>query len=159
LPGTSDDVPTTLDSTGNEDSDSEVEIIDSPRFYKDDELYNEPLPVPMGIDDFTLDPRYTQYADAEPTTPDLTMMSSEDDTSQMMDFSPRDDAQARLREVVDGSHTWMAASYAQDVVPGIPEEKKQQEPEPMIDPMEEEFARIEAWFNSSAVEIVPGYRG
>ncbi|KAJ8087976.1 ATP-dependent DNA helicase MER3 [Marasmius tenuissimus] len=155
LPSTSDDVPTNLDSIVNDDDDSEVEIIDSPRFYD----YDEPLSVPMGIDDFTLDPRYSQYTDGSSTTPELTMMSSEDDdVSREMDLLVTDDASARRRGTAGGSHAWGTASCAQDDATETVEEKKQQEQE-VVDPMEEEFARLEAWLNSSAVEIVPGYRG
>ncbi|KAK1227234.1 hypothetical protein PQX77_009778 [Marasmius sp. AFHP31] len=119
--------------------------------------YNEPLLVPMSIDDFTLDPRYT---DDSSTTPELTMMSSEDDdVSREMDLEVTDDPHAGRRgATAAGSHAWGTASYAQDDVTETVE-KEQQEPEDEVDPMEEEFARLEAWLNSSAVEIVPGYRG
>ncbi|KAK7034084.1 ATP-dependent DNA helicase MER3, partial [Paramarasmius palmivorus] len=105
----------------------------------DDEVEIPPTSTADDFDDYTLDP---QFFDITPPTPDLEMSthSSEDEPSLEFEAQP-----------TTGTTTKVDDAYGTSEQPMQNEEMD----EPMKDYMEEEFAMLEAWLNSSAVEIVP----
>ncbi|KAG7092807.1 hypothetical protein E1B28_009123 [Marasmius oreades] len=150
LPATSDnvDVPATVDIP--DDEDDGVEILDSP-------VYDEPPPMFSGnIDDFTLDLQCLG-------TSDTSVSSEVDNASVEINFPPMSRSwRQRVLETTATDSPVCKPSHRVEGQAGpvksetVEIEKGTEETESAKDEMEEEFAALEAWLNSSAVEIIEG---
>ncbi|KAL0581143.1 ATP-dependent DNA helicase MER3, partial [Marasmius crinis-equi] len=150
LPATSDDAPSNFDRTVDDDVDEDVEFVDSPMLLPEDEL----PPMSLGVDDFVLDPRYAQCDDAWPDVPDLTMSSEGDEPSREIESPPIGCLGRQTAQKTVFKPQAREPSKHNGVTMSDREKATELEPEPVKDEMEEEFAALEAWLNSSAVEIV-----